>query len=500
MVATVQDDVTLTGSRAACANCHRRSGFGSSEGKTAARPITAPVLFSPGYSPHPKMRRSGAENPLNRPAYTDETLANAIRTGIDMTGRRLSPPMPRYSLAPHETDALIAYLKTLSTAPSPGVTDQAIHFATVLTGRVNPAKRKAMLSVLDAFFRDKNAETRHETLRAEHAPWDMEREYKAYRKWRLHVWELTGRTETWPARLDAHYREQPVFALIGGIGTGDWRPVHDFCESREVPCLFPSVDSPPVPRNGYYAFYFSKGVTIEAEVLAKHLGEASGRPTDGPIVQVFRDDDTGRMAASAFREAMKNCRNADIRDIGLGPATKPTAAFWQDLLKRTRPALLLLWLDDSDLGALKSLTPSFPGRIYLSSILTNKLSSFLTAESRAKIRFVYPFELPETLDRRLSRLRVWLKSKKIEFGDERIQANTYFAATLAGNALMHMTGHFSRDYFVEKIEHGAETAIAPSIYPRLALGTGQRFASNGGYIVEASANGTLAPIGPWIVP
>jgi len=504
MVATVQNDVTLTGTRAACANCHRRSGFGSSEGQIVARTITGPALYSPAYPPHPKMHQSPVESPLNRPAYTDETLANAIRTGADMTGRRLTQPMPRYSLAKEESDALIAYLKTLSTAPSPGVTDQAIHFATVVTEGVEPAKRKAMLGVLEAFFRDKNAGTRHETLRAERAPWDMEREYKAYRNWRLHLWELTGRPETWRAQLDAYYREQPVFALASGIGTGTWRPVHDFCERLEIPCVFPNVDFPVISENGHYAFYFSKGVTLEAEVLAKHLGEMSERSHNAPIIQVFRDDETGRVPADAFRSAMKNYGNDDIQDLGLDPAVKPTADYWLALLKRRHPALLLLWLGDSDLGALETLAASAlaPEAIYLSSILTNKPLSSLAAKSRAKLRYVYSFELPEALDRRLLRIRAWLKSKKIELIDERIQANTYFAVTQAGAALMHMVDNFSRDYFVEKIEHEVDTAIATSIYPRLTLGAGQRFASNGCYLVEASmeAKGALMPFSSWIVP
>ncbi|MGX2030431.1 c-type cytochrome [Methylocaldum gracile] len=502
--ALVQDDVTLTGSRAACVNCHGRSGFGSGEGQAVARPITGPSLYNPAYPPHPKMHGSGSQSALSRPAYTDETLATALRTGIDMTGRRLNPPMPRYTLTRTESDALIAYLKTLSTAPSPGVNDQTIHFATVATQDAEPTKQKAMLDVLEAFFRNKNAETRRETLRAERAPWDMEREYKAYRKWRLHLWTLTGRPETWRAQLEAYYRTQPVFALLSGIGAGAWQPVHDFCERHEVPCLFPNVDFPVFSENGYYAFYFSRGVTLEADVLARHLSEASERSLPGPIVQIFRNDKTGRIPADAFRKAMKANGNARVRDVGLDPAAKPTADFWRTFLKREHPALLVLWLRDSDLSGLESLAASVlaPDRIYLSSTLSNKASSFLAADSRTKIRFVYPFELPEALDRRLLRLKAWLKRRKLEPIDERVQANTYFAVTKAGAALMHMVDHFSRDYFVEKIEHEVDTTIATSVYPHLSLGTGRRFGSNGAYLVEPDVerNETLVPVSRWIVP
>ena len=44
--------------------------------------------------------------------------------------------------------------------------------------------------------------------------------------WHLHVWELSGLSATWPAQLEAHYRQQPVFALLSGVGRVEWSPVH----------------------------------------------------------------------------------------------------------------------------------------------------------------------------------------------------------------------------------------------------------------------------------
>ena len=49
-----------------------------------------------------------------RPPYDDTSVATAIRDGIDMTGRRMNPGMPRYALDDNEMQALTAYLKSLS--------------------------------------------------------------------------------------------------------------------------------------------------------------------------------------------------------------------------------------------------------------------------------------------------------------------------------------------------------------------------------------------------
>lgn len=84
-------------------------------------------------------------------------------------------------------------------------------------------------------------------------------------------------------------------------------------------------------------------------------------------------------------------------------------------------------------------------------------------------------------------MNAWLKARKIEQSDQRIQANTYFALTQTGNALMHLVDNFSRDYFVEQIEHGVDNSVATSVYSRLSLGPGQRFAAKSCSIVEPVA-------------
>jgi hypothetical protein len=487
--ATVQGSLKLSGDQAACVNCHRRSGFGISEGGLTARPVTGPELFSAFNAPNPKMYPSAAKSTGMRPAYSDETLARAIREGIDADGHPLHAAMPRFALDEGAMKSLIGYLKTLSAAPSPGVTNDTIHFATIVTERVTKEKRQAMLDVMESFVRDKNAGTRHETLRAKRAGWDMEREYGAYRNWQVHVWELVGEPETWRSQLEALYRQQPVFAILSGITAGTWQPVHDFCESLEIPCLFPNVDAPPIEEISYYSFYFSKGVSLEAESLAHFLDSNSAEIGAGTIVQIFRNDDaTGTAAAEAFSKTLKN-QLARIVTIGIDHGQLLTADFWSTLAIREAPSVLVLWLNMPDLNALNAISGAgYPTpRLYLSSTLATGLLSSVPQGLEEKIRFLHSFELPGQMDQRLLRINAWLKARKINLSDQRIQANTYFALTQTGNALMHLVDNFSRDYFVERIEHGVDNSVATSVYSRLSLGPGQRFAAKACAIVEPVA-------------
>ena len=120
---------------------------------------------------------------------------------------------------------------------------------------VAPRQRRAMLDVMQAFVKDKGGNARQEEQRRDAGNMRMAR---SYRKWVLHVWELSGPSETWGAQLEAYYSEQPVFALIGGLGDASWRPIHEFSERLEIPSVFPQVDLPVIAGSNNYNFYFSK--------------------------------------------------------------------------------------------------------------------------------------------------------------------------------------------------------------------------------------------------
>ena len=107
-------DIKMADTQAACVKCHKRSGFGSSEGGKSVPPLTRNELYQPMAARGIKLY--GAQNrPKSavRPAYTDESLAKALREGVDPMGRRLLAPMPRFALSDNDMAALVAYLKTL---------------------------------------------------------------------------------------------------------------------------------------------------------------------------------------------------------------------------------------------------------------------------------------------------------------------------------------------------------------------------------------------------
>lgn len=502
--AWIRGDVPLTNNQAACVSCHRRSGMGSIEGRTITRPVTGTALYRPWELYGRRPFRSLREGPEKWPTYTDATLDRAIRDGIDPSGRVLDPAMPRYRIGDEDLSHLVSYLKSLSYSDPPGVTETSIRFATVVDPRVDPAKREAMLDVLRAFFREISADPRNQSQRAKSSNLARAKQYGAYRKWELDVWELSGPESSWEAQLEARYKERPVFALMGGIAAGGWGHVHRFCERFEVPSLFPNVALPAVSESGYSSFYFSRGMILEAEALARHLEGERRSLRDGPILQVYRDDEAGTVSAGAFRTALRRYGIDDLRDLRLGQGEALSAGFWAGLAASDRPSAVVLWLRTAGPGGLglpENLS-SIPERIYLSSSLAEGRKIRVPESLRDRVHLVHPFSLPLEEGRRLARGRAWLRSRGMGNTEERLQVNTLFTVALAMEALDHLLGNFSRDYFIEWIEHQAEDALTPSAYPRMALGPGQRYGSKGCYILTYSkdAEDWVTPVGGWIVP
>ncbi len=338
--------VVVSGAFAACVLCHRRSGLGTVEGTRIILPITGRFLYQPrptAGGPMDLHRARGPDfahalgrNRLHDP-YTDQTLVRAIREGTDSSGVTLDGMMPRYALSDSDAQLLVDYLKQLSKQWSPGVTEDSIRFATVMTPDVDPAKRKAMLDVLHTFFDIKNRGTRLDKLREQPYPGSQ---YKTYRSWDLQVWDLSGPPETWEAQLADHYQRQPVFALISGLSQGDWAPVHEFCEKQGIPCWFPTVDLPVVAPADYYPVYFSEGVILEAHILAHQLSERGEHAGVKRVVQIRGDDPAAAGAAQALEKALRKSGHPARRTGSAHGRRGRAAASYRRCGKWRRPGIL----------------------------------------------------------------------------------------------------------------------------------------------------------------
>ncbi len=517
MTATAMGDIPVDGRMFTCNNCHRPSGLGSAEGSVVTWPITGQKLFQP-------RRRTGAWRPPEaekdrmygrrslppqhrtpdaRPAYTDESLAQALRTGVDPTGRSLDRAMPRYVLGNRDMAIMIYYLKNLSREQAPGVDAHVLRFATVVSEDVRPEDRAAMLSVLQAHVAAHNSQNRYQERRAATGPFFHSEMNLRYRRLDLQVWELKGPRGTWRTQLEAYYRERPVFAMLGGMATGSWAPVHDFCEERRIPCLFPMTDLPVVSPTGWYTLYFSKGLHQEGESAAAYLREQVGPGLETRVVQVFRRDDRSAAVARGFRETWAKLGGQAPLDRELAPQDAVSDQEWTEWVETRGSTVVLLWLEDAD-EALRTLASlrARPRMVFVSSSLLRSDVTAIPDGLREMVYLTYPYSLPREKEKMLpqSAVESYLHSRNIPVTDLKIQAKTWFLGVMLARILKEMRSEFHRDFFLERMEMLTNQDSAIAVYPRLTFGPDQRYASKGCYIVQVTPgpNPTLAKRSDWV--
>jgi hypothetical protein len=196
------------------------------------------------------------------------------------------------------------------------------------------------------------------------------------------------------------------------------------------------------------------------------------------------------------------------------------------------------------------------GTVYLSGRMSGAERAPLPEAWKAAVRMVYPYQLPDRRASGLFYFNAWLKVVNIELREEALQSEVYFAVTYLTETLTDMLDNVHVDYLIERAENmlsqregakaedeareltvarfnkggvgGAQGAMArlatpearksprpmpgqaehvmlkregTTVYPRLSLAQGQRFASKGAYIVRFDVDGkSLLAESDWIVP
>lgn len=526
MAAVINGDTGIPGNAFSCVSCHLRSGIGSVEGQILSPPTNGLKLYKPYYQYPPvldiranRFRKSMWDvpplNPVYRPAYTDATLAAALRGGIDPTGRVFNGAMPRYMLNDKDMGILVSYLKTLSSEVSPGVDKKYtyIRFATVIAGDVPAEDRKEMLATLNSLIDNHNRQgqkkNRYQKLDKETKPAPFN-----YPKFTLAVWQLNGPAGSWRAQLDEYYRKEPVFALLGGLSATDWQPMHDFSEQNRIPCLLPVTDLPVISENDWYTLYSNKGVYQEGEATARYLFRNSDPAANSSILQVVENSPRARALAAGFNEAWKELENSPPETLNLAPGEVVSQATINKLIGAKSPYTLLLWTSAGTVPALEKLAVDNRGlkMLFVSSSLLNQELLSIPEKVRTFTYISYPYRLGDGEDVVFnSNARNWLKKSKVPDSGKRISTRLYSLSNVllepfvvvkrdfnpAGlgegkvimeeqfEMMMHVRRNYYRDYLFDVI---GMLGDRPSIdFERLSFGPGQRYMSKGCYIVQLSS-------------
>ncbi len=468
---------------AACVLCHRRSGMGSREGSLAIPAIAAPLLFSPPVPLTPRRLAANAE-PLTgsrqdtRAAYDDATLARALRQGLDSSGRALDALMPRYALGEQDLQALTAYVRQLSVAPPAGLQDGVLHLASIITPDADPLRADTVRSTMQAW-------ARAGPLGGAAMDWQ--------------AWQLSGPPSGWQQQLQVYQQRQPVYAVLSGAGRAEWTPVRDFCEQAALPCLFPIVDMAPSGATDFYSVYFSRGVPVEAHMLARHIHELA-KPVPR-VIQLYADA-AGEAAADLLHQGLAGLPD----DRRRWQAQGPDSAGPLNLLADVRPDdLLVLWLRPAELAQLLRALPRGPvsERVVLSAQLAAPQQVDLPDAWRPRTRWVSAHADPQRLyGKSVLGLQPWAEHLQLPLDERALLAEIYAATYFFADALARMRISWSQDYLLETLENANFGRPAGAAFFTLSLAAGQREAAKGGHLLGYAEPDyrTLVPLGARLTP
>jgi hypothetical protein len=331
-------------------------------------------------------------------------------------------------------------------------------------------------------------------------------------------WELKGPPQTWRSQLEAYYKKDPVFAVVGGISNDDWRPIHEFCEQNRIPCILPITDLPVVSESDWYTLYFSKGLFQEGEVAAKYINSMSDNTQGIRVIQVFRDDKRGLAIAKGFGDTWMSI-TGKAAESHIFPENKPiTPEFITKLAVSDRKAIILLWLGSKDLTAISGLanTQDRPGTVFLSYGLLDKDIYAIPEKIRKSVYITYPYRLPDDFKKYEPLLKsgMMLPGLRVKDANWTVRAKMTTLYANLPSAIFMMKGYFFRDRFLEVLDMMLPMRFVSDLaswnnhvpdsplYPRVSFGPGQRYVSKGCYIVQLTDDPApkIKSVSDWVIP
>lgn len=288
-----------------CVNCHGSDGRGKPEGGVTPANIRWEELTKPSTGGPARRRRN---------AYSEKLLVRAITVGIDASGNRLEPAMPRYRLTHEQAADLVAYLEVLGREADPGVTETALKIGVILPPASSPGSGPGIREIMAAFARQVNEQDgfygRHLQFAFATAPTEVAARAGAIR--------------------DFVESEQP-FALIASYLTGCEEEIGRYLDENKVPLIGPiALNAADGPARHRYVFHLLAGLPGQGAALVRFATQRPELKHTTALLVHRENDDAIRVATETIGKSLVAVGWRAPREVILTENSTPD---WSTLLR-----------------------------------------------------------------------------------------------------------------------------------------------------------------------
>jgi ABC-type branched-subunit amino acid transport system substrate-binding protein len=451
-----QQSIELPGSMVPCTNCHGEDGQGRPEGGILPSSITWHFLIKSYGHQHPDSRK--------HPAFTEQSFAAAITSGIDPAGNLLDVAMPRYQLSSGDVADLVAYLNRLSTDYDPGLTEMTIRVGSLLPvkGRLSDMGR-AMKSMLTAYFAEINAAggIYNRTITLDVAEYNSDSD--ATRKSIVRLLEA-----------------EPVFAMVATVAGGMEKEFLALTESNNLPqvgsyTLFPE-NSFSRSRSTFYLF---SGLRQQSRALVDYAADVLG--LENPRIALIGPSGDIFQAAADGVEMQRQKHGWDKADLFSYLRGRFDAQQFAAEVHKQPPDAIFYFGGNQTLPVLLALVDKLTPQpyVFLSGSLAGQDVFSAPIGLHGRIFLSYP-TLPRDQTNRADFVLL-LKKHGLSTRHLAAQIIAYSSARLLVEGLQQAGRELSRKKLIQALE--SQYQFDNGLTPLLTYGPNRHIGSTGAYVV-----------------
>jgi ABC-type branched-subunit amino acid transport system substrate-binding protein len=458
MAGLTGDELDLPATSFACANCHGLRGEGTREGGLQPPSITWEQLTRP---------HTSALTRRERTAYTEATLARSITAGVDPSGARLHPGMPRYSMSASQMADLIAYLKKLGKEADrdPGLGDDTIKIGAALP----------MTGALAGIGEDVRA-----TLVASFA--QINSQGGIYnRRFELVVEDSRGEAAETTAATRRLIEQDGVFALVGSFETGESVAVNELIRLNEVPLLGPVTLSPrlAVPPNPF-VFYLLPTFSDQARSLVDFIHTRAAGKAQPRLAVVYADNDFDRDALSGLQAQARMYAMEMVAEQSYASGHFEAAKIVEALIRK-KPEYVFFFgsADDMNACAREMERVGLKAALLSSVVMLGRGAFSLPKASAAQTFLSYPSALPNQAD--FAEFINVMQKAGVPLRSPAFQSVAFAATKILFEAVKLSGRELDRARLVSSLEQIQDFKLG--VVPPVTFGPNRRVGSSGSYVV-----------------